>query len=183
MKILAFTGMPASGKTVAVQIARDRELPIIRMGEAVWDETTKRGLELNDHNVGSVANKMRDKYGKDIWAKRTLEKIKSIKNTECIIIDGIRNVEEIEAFKKELGNDFTIIAVEASNETRKKRVLSRGRKDDSKDIKDIEERDKRELGWGLGTVIASADLVITNEGNIEDFQKAVEKTLNEFLKR
>ena len=61
MKILAFTGMPASGKSVAVEIAKEKNIPVIRMGDAVWFETKKQGLLLNDKNVGKVANDMREK--------------------------------------------------------------------------------------------------------------------------
>ena len=177
MKILAFTGMPASGKSVAVEIAKEKNIPVIRMGDAVWEETKKQGLTLNDKNVGHVANSMREKYGKDIWAQRTMQKIKSIGETDCIVIDGIRNKEEIDFFKKKLGSDFVIIAITSSENIRKKRIFSRGRKDDSNTIRDIEERDKRELGWGLGEVIASADIVIENEGSIEEFCKKVKEKL------
>jgi len=177
MKILAFTGMPCSGKSVAVQIAKESKIPVIRMGDAVWEETKKQGFTLNDKNVGKIANDMREKHGKDIWAKRTVEKIKSNVKENCVVIDGIRNSEEIAFFKKELGSNFIVIAILASDETRKKRVLARKREDDSSDIKDLEERDKRELGWGLGEVIENADIVISNEGSIEEFRKKVKEKL------
>ena len=38
MKIIAFTGMPFSGKSEAVQIARDLDIPVIRMGDMVWED-------------------------------------------------------------------------------------------------------------------------------------------------
>ena len=179
LKMLAFTGMPASGKSVAVQIAKEKNIPVIRMGDAVWEETKKQGLKLDDKNVGCVANSMREKYGNDIWAQRTIEKIKLLHKTDNLVIDGIRNREEIDFFKKELGSDFVVIAIHASDETRKKRVLARGRKDDSKEIKDIEERDRRELGWGIGEVIKSADITILNEGSIDEFRDKIRKTLDE----
>lgn len=178
MKILAFTGMPCSGKTEAVKIVKDMKIPVIRMGDMVWEETKKQGLELNDKNVGNVANKMRNIHGKDIWAKKTVDKIKTLDNKPILIIDGIRNMEEIDVFKKELRTDFVIIAIETTTETRRKRAYARGRKDDSKDIKDLEERDKRELGWGLGVVIASADIVISNEGNIVEFHNKIRDIFN-----
>ena len=174
--------MPCSGKTEAVQIAKNRGIPVIRMGDAVWAEVNNRGLELNDKNVGAIANQMREEHGKDIWAQRTVDKIKSLNKTECIVVDGIRNVEEIDVFKKELSNDFTVIAIDASSEIRQKRALNRGRKDDSSNMEDIKERDKREFRWGLGVVITSADIVISNEGNINEFRKNVERVLGEFLK-
>jgi dephospho-CoA kinase len=169
--------MPASGKTVAVQIARERSIPVIRMGDAVWEETQKQGLPFNDANVGYVANSMREKYGMDIWAKRTLEKIKSKRKDICLVIDGIRNCEEIDLFKKKLGDKFTVIAILASDDIRKKRVLQRKRKDDG-DIRDFKERDKRERSWGLGEVINKADIKIVNEGGIDRFRKKIDKILN-----
>ena len=173
MKILAFAGMPCSGKSVAVQIAKESKIPVIRMGDAVWEETRNQRFVLNDKNVGFVANDMREKHGKDIWAKKTVEKIKSNVKEDCIVIDGIRNSEEIDLFKKELGSKFIVIAILASDKTRKKRVLARKREDDSSDVKDLEERDKRELGWGLGKVIKYADIEIVNEGNMDEFHEAI----------
>lgn len=177
MKIVAFTGMPCSGKTEAVEIAKAMGIPVIRMGDVVWGEVKNRGLELNDENVGTVANMMREKHGKNIWARRTVDKIKSLNIANNIVVDGIRNVEEVNLFKKELSNNFVIIAITASDEVRKKRSLSRGRKDDSNDIRDIEERDKRELRWGIGNVITSADIVISNEGSIDEFRRLVKEVL------
>ena len=177
MKILAFAGMPFSGKTEAVQLAKDKGIPIIRMGDLVWDEVKKRGLELNDKNVGFVANEMRKKHSKNIWAKRTVKKIKSMDIGRLIVIDGVRNLEEIDVFKKELGEDFVVIAIEVSDEARHKRAMTRDREDDSKDINRVKERDQRELGWGLGSLIASADIVIPNEGDIDGFRKQVKDIL------
>ncbi|RLF35805.1 MAG: dephospho-CoA kinase [Thermoplasmata archaeon] len=177
MKVIAFTGMPCSGKTEAVKVAKKMGIPIVRMGDAVWKEVKNRGLELNDKSVGFIADKMRKEHGNDIWARRTLEEIRSLKKKDCIIIDGIRNVEEVDVLKKELGGDFILIAIDASPETRWRRAQRRGRKDDSKNLKDILERDRRELRWGLGAVIASADIVISNEGSIRGFRQNVEEIL------
>jgi dephospho-CoA kinase len=69
--------------------------------------------------------------------------------------------------------DFLIIAIDAPDELRRKRAISRGRTDDSKNLKDLEERDKREIRWGLQKVIADADIVIPNNGSIENFKKQV----------
>jgi len=173
MKIIAFTGMPASGKSEAVQLAKDKGIQVIRMGDLVWEETKRQGKPLDDKNVGEIAHSMREKHGMDIWAKRTVEKIRSLKQSPLLVIDGVRNVEEIEYFKKELGMDFLIIAIDAPDELRRKRAISRGRTDDSKNLKDLEERDKREIRWGLQKVIADADIVIPNNGSIENFKKQV----------
>lgn len=179
MKIVAFTGMPLSGKSEAVKLAEDQSIPVIRMGDFVWEETKHQGFELNDKNVGTIANSMREKYGMDIWAKRTTEKIKKIKKTNLLVIDGVRNKEEIDFFKKELGNDFVVIAIIASDDMRRQRAFSRKRIDDSATKHSFEERDKRELHWGLGGVIASADIIVSNEKDMKSFQQHVQKILQQ----
>jgi len=170
--------MPFSGKTEAVKIAKDRNIPIFRMGEVVWDEVKSRDLELNDENVGFIANEMRIKHGKDVWAKRTVEKIRHSNYNDLIIIDGIRNIEEIDFFRKNLGDDFILISVEVSDEIRYERAMSRGRSDDSCDIEKIKKRDHRELSWGIDAVMASADIVVSNELSIDVFRKKVRKILD-----
>ncbi|MCX6665377.1 MAG: AAA family ATPase [Euryarchaeota archaeon] len=184
MKIIAFTGMPCSGKSEAVTIAKELKIPVVRMGDAVWEETKQRGLELTDKNVGKIANELRETNGKDIWARRTVEKIHvSLSSVECVIIDGIRNVEEIDTFKTMLGHNFILIAIEASDEVRQKRVLQRKRTDDSSSLKDIRARDQRELGWGLGKVFAVADIIVPNDGRVEDFHNKIKQILKDVMKR
>jgi dephospho-CoA kinase len=179
MRVIAFAGMPFSGKSEAVKIAKEMNIPVFRIGDMVWKEVENRRLELNEKNVGTIADQMRKEYGMDIWARRTLEKIRLIGESESIVIDGIRNIEEIDAFRRELGGSFVVIAVEATYEIRQKRALKRSRKDDSKNVEKIKERDRRELRWGLGVVIASADVVVSNEGGIEEFRDKVRKILDE----
>jgi dephospho-CoA kinase len=179
MKIIAFTGMPASGKSEAVQLAKDKGIPVVRMGDLVWEETKRQGKPLNDKNVGSVASNMRKEQGMDVWAKRTVEKIHSLKKSPHLVIDGVRNMEEIEYFKKELGLDFFVVAINAPDELRRKRAIARGRTDDSTDLKDLQERDKREIRWGLQKVIADADIIIQNNGSLEQLKKQVLSVLND----
>ena len=177
MKIIAFTGMPFSGKSEAVKIAKDMNIPVIRMGDMIWEETKNRGLNLSDNNVGMIANTMRKEHGMDIWAKKTLEKIRLLKNIDKIVIDGVRNIEEIEAFEKKLGKDFLLIAVQVGDDIRYKRAMNRGREDDSIDLNLIKKRDKREISWGIGNVIASAEIIVSNEGTMEEFKQKIQKIL------
>jgi len=175
MKIIAFTGMPFSGKSEAVKIAKEQNIPVIRMGDMIWEETKRQGLELNDENVGRIANNMRKKYSMDIWAKRTFEKIQEMNDVDVLVIDGVRNGEEIDFFKEKLGKDFVVVAVEVPDETRHKRAMNRDREDDSADINKIKERDQREINWGLDKVIKSADIKISNEGTVDDFYKKIKE--------
>ncbi len=175
MKVVAFTGMPGAGKTEAVNVAKEMGIKVISMGDEVREEVKRRGLKLNDENLGRIADEMRKKYGKDIWAKKCLEKIKG--DEDVIVIDGIRNIEEVEAFREKLQN-FILVAIHASPKTRYERLKRRQREDDSINEEDLRKRERRELSWGLGDVIAMADIVVINEGDIEEFKKKVREILS-----
>ncbi|HEC89768.1 MAG TPA: dephospho-CoA kinase [Thermoplasmatales archaeon] len=194
VKIIAFTGMPWSGKTEAVAVAREMNLPVFRMGDLVWEEVERQGLSVDAETVGRIANEMREKYSGDIWARRTCDKIKSMVDkmgsytesrdfNNIIIIDGVRSLDEVNYFKKFFGEDFIIIAIIASDEIRRQRALTRNRKDDADNILDIKKRDEREIKWGLPSVIEDADYVIRNEDTLKSFQIKIRKLLETIAKR
>ncbi len=178
MKVIAFTGMPFSGKSEAVKIAIEKNIPVVRMGDMIWRETKERGMKLTGDNVGYVANEMREKHGKQIWAEKTIKEIQKNVDSDKIVVDGVRNKEEVDLFKEKLGQDFLLIAITATDEKRYKRAMKRGRKDDIKDIDKIKERDQRELKWGLKKVIDSADITLENENGLKEFRKKVSNVLN-----
>ena len=178
MKAIAFTGMPGAGKTEAVNVAKEMGIEIISMGDEVREEARRRDLEINDENLGRIASEMREKYGMDIWARRCLKRIvEEMKGREILVIDGIRNIEEVETFKKSI-KDFILVAIHASPSIRYERLMKRGREDDSSKLEDLKKRERREMAWGIGNVIAMADIVIINEGSKEEFRKKIREILS-----
>jgi len=182
MIAIAFTGMPWSGKSEAVKIAQEKGLSVIRMGDFVWNEVKKRGLELNSENVGSIANEMRDVYGYDIWAKKTLEKIKLLNNEQIIIIDGIRSTYELNCFKSIFNDDFILVAVKATDENRHNRAISRKRKDDTLDVELVKKRDEREISWGISNLKKKADITLSNNNSIDSFNEKIYDFIKSMLK-
>ncbi len=174
MKAVAFTGLPGSGKSEAVHVAEEAGLKVIKMGDEVRAEAARRKLLINDKNLGGIANEMREREGAGIWARRCLGKLKG----DEVVIDGIRNIEEVETFRKNI-DDFILIAIHASPKTRYERLTRRGREDDSLSLEDINRRDKRELGWGIGNVVSMADIILTNEGSLEEFRGKIKQILEE----
>ncbi len=169
--------MPFAGKSIAVDVAKAKGYPVIRMGDFVWEETRRQGKPLTAEDVGEVANTMRDTQGKDIWARRAADALKRYKRLPLVIIDGARNPEEIAYFKQALGPECYVVAIVAPAEVRFERAQERGRVDDSPMHADIEERDQRETRWGLPQVIAAANYTISNDGSVVAFQTQVEKIL------
>jgi dephospho-CoA kinase len=134
-----------------------------------YSTQTEQSIDIDDVSKGIETMKIKKPR------QPRQKKIKEVKNSNILVIDGVRNLEEIETFKRKLGDDFLLVAIQVSDELRYKRALDRGRKDDSKDIVKIKARDHREICWGLNTVISSADIVIQNEGSLEELHKKVKQ--------
>lgn len=176
---VAFTGMPGAGKSLAVETAREWDLPVVRMGDAILEEVESRDLELNEDNVGKIASRMRDREGPGVWARRTLAMIDELgTDAEPVVIDGVRTLDEVRVFREALGDDFTLVAIHASPDTRRERLLERGREDDVADESEFRARDERELGWGIGQVVALADVMLVNEDTPKAFQDRVREVLD-----
>lgn len=179
MNILGFTGMPWSGKSEAVAIAKKKGIPVFRMGDFVWDEVRKRKLTLNSDNVGIVAHEMREKYGNTIWAKKTVNAINNMTRSRTIVIDGIRSIDEVQYFRSHLSDSFRLIAITAPDTIRHERAKLRKRADDSINEIDILKRDEREKQWGITQVIQSADVKIDNTTSLNSFSEKVSVLLSE----
>jgi dephospho-CoA kinase len=160
MRVILLTGMPGSGKSEAVKVAEEIGIPVHHMGGLVRDMVKAKGFEVNRTNMQAVADGERKKYGQDIWARRTLRLVSS---SPTVVIDGTRSLVEVDFFRRELGAGLTVVCVHASPRTRWERIDRRRREDDPKTFAELRERDLNELRWGLGEVIATADVMLVNE--------------------
>lgn len=183
MKVIGVSGMPGSGKSVVSRIAAKMGYKIIRMGDVIRDEAQRRG-----EDVGEVAVNLRTEFGNNIVAERCVDKIKQINRQDFpessnvadkFIIEGIRSPFEVDFFKNKFEN-FRVIAVHSTPKTRFKRLRRRKRSDDSIDYDEFIKRDKRELGFGIGDVIATSDYMIINEGPLWRYKKALTNLFKRF---
>ena len=179
-KVIGIVGMPGAGKSIAREVVRGRGIPIVSMGDVVRGEAEARGIEKNWESLGRLMLKMREEGGHAIIAKKCLPKIKRMREG-VVFIDGVRSLEEVEEFRRSYRN-FYLIAIHASPRVRFRRLLDRGRADDPKDLKSFEDRDRRELRVGIGSVIAMADFMVVNEGSVEEARDRFKEVLEVLLK-
>ena len=167
-RIIATTGLPGSGKGIFSEVAAKYEIPVFVCGDVVREETRRRGMPLTLANTGAVMLRIREEEGLGVISKRLIPKIDA-SQCDVAVVEGVRNLEEVEELRKHYGN-VTLIAVHASPQTRFERLAERGREDTPTTWEEFESRDQRELGVGLGKAIALADEMIINEGTIEELQ-------------
>lgn len=162
--------MPGSGKGVVSRVAEDLGINVVRMGDVIREEAKKRNAP-----SGAVAVKLRQEHGKYVVAHRCAEIILS-KDNSSYLIEGIRSPFEVELFKEEFPG-FKVMAVHSTPKTRWKRLKRRMRPDDSPHKNEFILRDKRELKFGIGDVIATADYMVVNEGPRGKLKKLVRSIL------
>jgi dephospho-CoA kinase len=151
--------MPGSGKSTIVSELQGRGIQTLNLGDGIRAEAKRRNLEPSGDNLGKLMLELREKNGPGAVADLLTEQIKN-SQSEIIVIDGVRSTAEIEVLKT-VGS-VKLLSIEASSDTRYKFLGARGRSDDPETKEKFEERDKRELGVGIGESMAIADETISN---------------------
>ena len=176
MDIIGIVGLPGSGKTEISNYARERGIPVISMGDVVRGECLQRDLDPANYH-GEIAKRIREELGMDAIAKLTVPLIyEVIENQNKIIVDGIRSGEEVEVFRREFEGKFRLVKVESPFKMRLDRIRDRGR--DNPEVETLDERDNRELGFGLKDAMESAEIGIENSGTIDELPLKLSKLIN-----
>jgi len=173
--VVGLVGMPGSGKSVVVNVARENGYGIVVMGDIVRQEAERQCLAPTPENLGRIMLELRRREGNSVVAKKCIPKIEMAKEAK-IIVDGIRSLNEVEEFKKHFSK-FALVAIHSSPETRFWRLYRRQRSDDPQNWEIFHERDMRELSVGLGSAIALAEYIIVNEGRLEGVKVKVKEVL------
>lgn len=167
------TGMPGSGKGLVSEVAKELGLKTYSMGDVVREIARETYGEVTPRNLLETAINIREKYGLDYVANRVLESIGE--DTDVVVIDGIRSLEEVKAFEKR--GSVIIVAIHSSPKTRFERLRKRGRAGDPEKWEDFVNRDMVELSLGLGNVIALADYMVINEYPVERVRTEIRNLL------
>lgn len=157
-------GLPGSGKGIFVKAAERLGLPTYVMGDIIREEARRRLGSDDSYHTGILMRRLREEEGMDIVARLLYKRILLDKlDNDVVLIDGLRNIEELEFFRERF-DKVVLIAVVADVETRFRRLISRGRVDDVKSFEEFIERENRELSIGLSKLMTMADYYFINVG-------------------
>ena len=124
--IVGLTGMPGAGKSTLAKLLFKKGMPVVIMGDAVREAAKRANLEMTDANLGNLMIRLRKEKGSGAIAYLVLDRIRSIivssPNVNAIIVDGIRNIEEM----KVLGSlgAVKLLAIHGSSLVRFKQLLA-----------------------------------------------------------
>ncbi|MBI2543489.1 MAG: AAA family ATPase [Candidatus Aenigmarchaeota archaeon] len=181
MLVIGLTGTMGAGKDIVREMLEKKfNTSSLRLSDLI--DTTpfkKRNVAITRTMYQNMGDELRQKYGPFVLAKiasgfmKPTDKIK--------IIDGIRNPAEADYFKEKFGEGFKLIAVDAPQQVRFERLSKRHRENDPKTWEEFAAADEREQGkdqpeYGqhVRDCIEMADVVIENDGSLEDFKKKIE---------
>lgn len=175
MTVVATVGLPGSGKGEAAAVAEELEIPVVTMGDVIRTECRERGLDPAVHH-GQVAKDLRAEHGPDAIAERSLPLIETaLEDHETVLVDGVRSDVEVDRFEAAF-DDFLLVSIEAPVEVRRERLTDR---DGQVSAETLEERDDRELGFGMGAAMDRADVRIDNDDSLEAYRRQIREILTE----
>lgn len=170
LKIIIITGMPGAGKSEVASAFHNAGIPLIIMGDVIRQETRNRGLETNPENTKKVMLELRELHGLGAVATRCLDSLCK-HESDIIVIEGCRSIAEIDVFD-DYAEEVIVVCVHTSPKIRYSRLQERNREDAPSNWEVFRERDIREVSVGLGAVIALSDIMLINEGTIDQIRKS-----------
>jgi dephospho-CoA kinase len=180
IKIVAFVGLPGSGKSTAVKYISEKQIPKVYFGSVILEAVSDAGLDINPKNEQYIREKIRTEKGDDVVISRIIDQINNLVDAgqKRIIADGLFTWEEYKILKKSFPRELTVVAVVAPRRTRHRRLLERP-------VRPMTEQEAAQNDWSgieslqRGGPIAMADSYIINDGSIEDLYQKIDSTLNE----
>jgi dCMP deaminase len=182
--IIGLTGKNGSGKTAVSEYLVSRGFEYHSLSDAIREEILKRGLQITREVLIDVGNELREKFGPGILAMRILPSLESGQN---YVIDSIRNPQEVDVLRSR--NDFTLLALEAEQGTRFERSRRRGRENAALTLSQFAEEEARELDSDnparqqLNATRQKADLIVTNDGTLEELHRRLDALLPPLMSR
>jgi len=178
VKILAFVGLPGSGKSTAVDYLTAKGYPKVYFGGVIYDAMKEAGVEVTAESQANFREEIREREGKDFVVKRIITQIHDLARSgqHHIIADGIYSWTEYKAMKHEFPGELTVVAIVSPRALRHRRLANRPERPFT--AAEASERDWREIEHlEKGGPIAIADHYIINDGNIDKLHAQIEDEL------
>lgn len=184
MIIIGITGTLGAGKgTVVDYLVEKKGFNYYSVRQFLIEEIKKQSLPVNRDIMTEVANRLRANHSSSYIIEQLYKK--AIDKGGNAIIESIRTPGEIDFLQKQ--GEFYLIAVDANPKIRYNRITLRASETDKITYDTFIANEKRELTTSdpnkqnLSRCIELADIVLINNGSIEELQQKTEDKLINFI--
>jgi dephospho-CoA kinase len=174
-RFIGLTGTNGAGKGEAAAYFRAKGYAYYSLSDVIRDELRARGEAVSRDNLIRTGNELRERFGPDVLARRTMAKVGS---GERAVIDSVRNTHEVAYLRRQEG--FVLLAIDAPLSVRFARVAVRGRDESAADLEAFRKKEEEERTGGataqqLEACMAAADRLIVNDGTLPEFHRQLEE--------
>lgn len=177
--IIGITGTLGAGKGAIVEYLKRRGFQAYSVREFLTQEIADRGLPINRDTMVAVANELRDAHGSGYIVQSLYDTAAAVGGDA--VIESIRTMGEVEILQGKPG--CILLAVDADPALRYERIRERASATDAVTWEHFLADEKREFEnpdpakQNLKACIAAADVVIQNNGTLEQLEEEVERVL------
>lgn len=174
--VIGLTGPFGSGCTTAASIIEDRlGFRRIQLSDVIREEWKQSHphVEPNRSDLQALGNQIRkDSKDAGILARLSIERLEALCAESRVVMDGIRNLGEIEFLRERFGTGFILFALECAPSDRWLRLQHRYDTEDGGGLESFrrdDERDRDEgdrLGQQVQLCADHADVLINNTDDI-----------------
>lgn len=182
--IIGITGPFGSGKSTAASFFETKGFTKITLSFFLEEALEKDGKEITRSNLQDLGNSWRQKEGSGVLVKKAIAHISS-NNIEKAVIDGIRNLGEVEELKKT--NSFVLLGVVADRKVRFERVKKMNNREvltqeffDRLDYRDLGIVGDEETGLQVAKCLAVSDYFVSSNDE-ENYTEKLKKFLKKIL--
>jgi dephospho-CoA kinase len=175
--IIGITGTNGSGKGTIVKYLEENGFRHFSARKLLLSHV-KEGQPANRDTLIVIADKLRKEHGPSYIAETLFEQAQKYPNA---VIESLRAIGEIEALR-EKGN-FMLLAIDADQKTRYDRICARKSATDHITFKefckqeDLEMNNNEPFKQNISACIKLADMVLTNEGTIQELREKLDQKL------
>ena len=176
--VLGLAGEMASGKGTIAEYIHDKcHTSSHRFSTMLRDVLDRLHLEQSRDNLQALSTIVRETYGQDTLARVMAEDVKK-DEADIVVVDGVRRLDDIKYLKKL--PEFKLVYIDVDLKTRYERIVERGENtdDQGKTFEEFVKESKDESEQQIVGLKEFADVVIDNDGDINDLFKQVDAIVN-----
>lgn len=177
--IVGVVGRAGAGKDeLADYLCRECGAQHLSIGDLVREIAAERGVEKTRQNLHAITREFYQSKGQSYFINRIISHIEAdIHN--LVVISGIRSPTDVEIFRERYGDKFLLVAVVVNN-PRLRFGYIHGRDDprDPQAFDEFSDQDQQEESlFQISATLKLADLEISNNNSLEDFQQLIRQKL------